>query len=58
MASAHLSKALEMSTSPFCMMEIFAEELRIAGRALGELLGETDAEDLLGIIFSRFCIGK
>ena len=58
MASAHLSKALEMSTSPFCMMEIFAEELRLAGRALGELLGETDAEDLLGIIFSRFCIGK
>ena len=47
-----------MSTSPFCMMEIFAEELRLAGRALGELLGETDAEDLLGIIFSRFCIGK
>ena len=33
-------------------MEIFAEELRLAGRALGELLGETDAEDLLGIIFS------
>lgn len=58
MASAHLSTALEMSTSPFCMMEIFAEELRLAGRALGELLGETDAEDLLGIIFSRFCIGK
>ena len=57
-AAGHLAAALEMSTSPFCMMELFAEELRLAGRALGELLGETDAEDLLGIIFSRFCIGK
>lgn len=57
-AREHLEIALEMSRTPFCMMELFAEELRLSGRALGELLGETDAEGLLGIIFSRFCIGK
>jgi tRNA modification GTPase len=38
--------------------ELFAEELRLAHRALGELTGEFSADDLLGEIFSRFCIGK
>lgn len=41
------------------MMELLAEELRLAGRSLGEILwGNIDAEGLLDIIFSRFCIGK
>jgi tRNA modification GTPase len=40
------------------MLELLAEELRAAHRALGRILGEYDIEDLLGEIFSRFCIGK
>lgn len=38
--------------------EIFAEELRLAQRALTAITGEFSADDLLGEIFSRFCIGK
>ena len=38
--------------------EVFAEELRLAHRALGAITGEYTADDLLGEIFSRFCIGK
>jgi len=38
--------------------EIFAEELRLAQEALGEITGRVSADDLLGEIFSRFCIGK
>jgi len=38
--------------------EFFAEELRLAQRALSEITGEFTADDLLGEIFSRFCIGK
>ncbi len=39
-------------------LELFAEELRLAQVALGEITGEFSADDLLGEIFSRFCIGK
>ena len=39
-------------------LELFAEELRLAHEALGEITGEFTADDLLGEIFSRFCIGK
>jgi tRNA modification GTPase len=39
-------------------LELFAEELRLAQDALGEITGEFSADDLLGEIFSRFCIGK
>ena len=39
-------------------LELFAEELRLAGQALGQITGEVSADDLLGQIFSRFCIGK
>jgi tRNA modification GTPase len=35
-----------------------AESLRLAARALGRLTGAVDPEDVLGAIFSRFCIGK
>ena len=38
--------------------ELLAEELRLAQRALGEITGQVTTEDLLGQIFSTFCIGK
>jgi tRNA modification GTPase len=38
--------------------EIKAEELRIAARHLGRLTGRIDVEEVLGAIFSEFCIGK
>ena len=38
--------------------ELFAEELRLAQRALSQITGEFTSDDLLGEIFSRFCIGK
>jgi tRNA modification GTPase len=39
-------------------LELFAEDLRLAQRALGEITGEVTSEDLLGQIFGSFCIGK
>ena len=38
--------------------EIMAEQLRLASRALGRLLGRVDVEDVLDVIFRDFCIGK
>jgi tRNA modification GTPase len=38
--------------------ELFAEDLRLAQRALGEITGEFTSDDLLGEIFGSFCIGK
>ena len=53
-AKAHLKAA----SSICAQWELFAEELRLAQEALGEIVGRTSADDLLGEIFSRFCIGK
>jgi len=39
-------------------LELMAEELRLAQEALSEITGEFGSDDLLGEIFSRFCIGK
>jgi tRNA modification GTPase len=39
-------------------LELAAEELRLAHDALGEITGQMKADDLLGRIFSSFCIGK
>jgi tRNA modification GTPase len=38
--------------------DVVAEELRLAGRALGKLTGRVDVEDVLDVIFRDFCIGK
>ena len=39
-------------------VELFAEDLRLAQAALGEITGEFTSDDLLGEIFRSFCIGK
>ena len=39
-------------------LELFAEELRLAQESLSEITGEFTADDLLGVIFGQFCIGK
>ena len=39
-------------------LDLLAEELRLAQNALNEITGEFGADDLLGVIFSRLCIGK
>ena len=54
LAQTHLVRARAVLTSA----ELFAEELRLAQRALNEITGEFTQDDLLGEIFSRFCIGK
>ena len=53
-------KNLEGSGKPLNLLEdqMVAEELRLAQKALGEITGETLPDDLLGEIFSSFCIGK
>lgn len=38
--------------------ELVAEDLRLAARALGRLVGRVDVEDILDVIFRDFCIGK
>jgi tRNA modification GTPase len=50
-ASAHLDASNQH-------LDLLAEELRLAQNALGSITGEFSADDLLGEIFSRFCIGK
>ena len=52
-ARAHLEAAAAQA-----QWEFFAEDLRLAQQALGEITGRVSADDLLGEIFSRFCIGK
>ncbi|HER26622.1 MAG TPA: tRNA uridine-5-carboxymethylaminomethyl(34) synthesis GTPase MnmE, partial [Rhodospirillales bacterium] len=39
-------------------IELMAEDLRLAARALGRITGRIDVEDLLDVIFGEFCIGK
>jgi tRNA modification GTPase len=58
-AGEHLAlAAVHLSPSAVPALELCAEELRQAHDALGEITGAHTADDLLGAIFSRFCIGK
>jgi len=53
-AARHLAEAQRQMQA----FELMAEELRLAQIALGRITGEVSADDVLGAIFSRFCIGK
>ena len=57
-ARDHVDSARAVVSGALPALELFAEELRLAQQALGEITGEFTADDLLGVIFSRFCIGK
>ena len=51
----------ELDNAALCgnnQIELMAEHLRLAQAACSEITGEFTADDLLGVIFSRFCIGK
>ena len=55
---SHLSDAAAQLASTDPALDLLAEDLRLAQRALDEITGQFTADDLLGEIFSRFCIGK
>ncbi len=57
-AAAHLDAAAAHLAASSPPLELFAEELRLAQQALSTITGEFTADDLLGEIFGRFCIGK
>ena len=54
----HLALAASHLAAQAQLLDLLAEELRLAQNALNEITGEFGADDLLGVIFSRFCIGK
>jgi tRNA modification GTPase len=55
---AHLQEAAMHLGQRAQALDLLAEELRLAQNALGEITGEFTSDDLLGVIFSKFCIGK
>jgi tRNA modification GTPase len=57
-AQHHLARAEGHGSVLPMAIELFAEELRLAQEALNAITGEFTADDLLGEIFSSFCIGK
>lgn len=54
----HLERAAAHLAARAQALDLLAEELRQAQNALNEITGEFSSDDLLGVIFSRFCIGK
>jgi tRNA modification GTPase len=54
----HLAAANEFLAPQALALDLLAEELRLGQNALNEITGEFSADDLLGVIFSKFCIGK
>jgi tRNA modification GTPase len=55
---AHLEIAQAHLTQNLPALDVLAEELRLAQNALNAITGEFSSDDLLGVIFSSFCIGK
>ena len=56
--SEHLNLAIEHAKLDDRVLDLLAEELRLAHDCLGSITGHTTADDLLGKIFASFCIGK
>ncbi|WP_201829057.1 tRNA uridine-5-carboxymethylaminomethyl(34) synthesis GTPase MnmE [Microvirga zambiensis] len=54
-ASLQRARSMLVSRGP---LELAAEEVRLAARAIGEITGRVDVEDVLDRLFSSFCIGK
>jgi tRNA modification GTPase len=57
-ALAHVALAQQQAAQNDAALDLLAEELRLAHQSLCSITGEFSNEDLLGEIFSRFCIGK
>ncbi len=57
-ARDHLAAAHSHAQRRDEVLDLFAEELRLAQEALNRITGEFGSDDLLGVIFGRFCIGK
>ena len=56
-ARSYLEKAQAFTENEY-QLELLAEELRLSQSALSSITGQFTADDLLGEIFSHFCIGK
>lgn len=57
-AAKHLAGACAHAAQNDLSLDLFAEELRLAQAQLSSITGAFSSDDLLGVIFSRFCIGK
>jgi len=57
-AREHLDAAAAFAAQNDLSLDLFAEELRLTQERLNSITGEFSSDDLLGHIFSRFCIGK
>ena len=57
-ADAHVQTAYAHALTQDQKLDLFAEELRLAQEQLNQITGEFTSDDLLGVIFSSFCIGK
>ncbi len=57
-ANEHLSLAAEHASHNDSVLDLFAEELRLSHESLSSITGQFTSDDLLGEIFSSFCIGK
>ena len=57
-ASEHIARSEQFAANGNNSLELFAEELFLAQNHLGQITGKLLPDDLLGKIFSQFCIGK
>jgi tRNA modification GTPase len=58
LTGAHLDEATRRLDQTPAQLDLLAEELRLAQGTLGDIVGHSTPDELLGEIFSRFCIGK